>query len=795
MKKIGSSILLGAALVAFGAVPSAAQSLYSADGPAARAGFGGALVVNGAEVLVGEPANVMRPGMVYVYRRGADGQWGEAASFGASDGDSGDGFGASLASDGDLLLVGGPAGVYSFTRSGDAWMEEGKLPAPDMLPEGSAFGATLALSGNVALVGAPGVNDQAGAVYVFRRTGGAWTASGMLPADGIVAGDAFGAALALNGQMAMVGAPTRDNRTGAVFAYENRDGQFTAAGELPLAGVVRNDRFGSSILIGDGTVGVGAVGANGGAGVAHAFVMTEDGWQPMVTVGAFDPSPRAAFGSAMAFVGSEVWVSAPAANRGSGAVYAFRMTGDQVSGVDRVLAEALSGRVQAGRAIAAGNGFVAVAAPGADSGSGSVVFFDVASGARTAEAVVQSEPEGFDAVRGEEVGCQDGEAGEWECGEVDLVSFVPVLELSGDGARGIRTNDNWGWEDPETGRLYALVGMTDRASFVDITDLTNPVVVGILPMTEGANGSAWRDIKTYMNHAYIVSDGAGQHGMQVFDLTRLRDFDGGEPMMFDEDALYTNVASTHNIVINEGSGFAYAVGAGGGGETCGGGLHMIDIRNPKEPTFAGCFADPQTGRASTGYSHDAQCVNYVGPDADYAGAEICMGANETALSIADVTDKANPIAVSRASYPSVGYSHQGWLTDDHRYFYLNDELDELQGLANRTRTMIWDVSDLDDPQLIAEHLGTQESSDHNLYVVGNLMYQSNYQSGLRILDISQPEAPTEVAYFDTVPYGDNGAGFGGSWSNYPFFSNGIVIITSGNEGLFLVRPTVRRTVF
>ena len=75
------------------------------------------------------------------------------------------------------------------------------------------------------------------------------------------------------------------------------------------------------------------------------------------------------------------------------------------------------------------------------------------------------------------------------------------------------------------------------------------------------------------------------------------------------------------------------------------------------------------------------------------------------------------------------------------------------------------------------------------------MYQSNYRSGLRILDISTPEAPVEVAYFDTVAYGDNSAGMGGSWSNSPFFDNGVDIVTSGSEGLFLVRPTVRRTVF
>ncbi|MEQ9570207.1 MAG: choice-of-anchor B family protein, partial [Longimicrobiales bacterium] len=757
-------------------------------------GFGAALVVNGSEVIVGEPANVMRPGTVYVYRRGTDGAWMEAQVLRASDGDSGDGFGASLATDGDRLLVGGPNGVYTFTRGADGWSEQGKLPAPDMMPEGSGFGATLALAGDVALVGGPTLTDDTGAVVVYRASAAGWTAEGQLPADGLATGDLFGGALAFDGETLLVGAPTRNSRTGAVFAYAAQSAGFSFLGELPTEGVERNDRFGSSLYLDGPMVAVGAVGANGGAGVVHAYHHVDGDWTPAMTLAAFDPTPRAGFGSSIARVGDDIWIGAPLAGRGQGGVYAFRVEGEDIVGVDRVRSEAFQGRVQAGGVVAAGDGFAAVAAPGADRGAGTVVMFDEAGGDWMAAAAVQSPPEGYDPVRGGEIRCEGGEAVEWDCGEVDLVSFVPVLELTGDQARGVGTNDNWGWEDPETGRLYALVGMTDRASFVDITDVENPVVVGTLPMTEGANGSAWRDLKTYENHVYIVSDGAGPHGMQVFDLTRLRDFDGGEPVVFDADLVYDRVASAHNIVINEDSGFAYIVGASGGGETCGGGLHMVDIRTPKTPTFAGCFADPQTGRASTGYSHDAQCVNYVGPDADYAGAEICLGANETAISIADVTDKANPVAVSRAAYPSVGYSHQGWLTEDHRYFYLNDELDELQGVE-RTRTMIWDISDLDDPQLVAEHMGTQESSDHNLYIVGNLMYQSNYRSGLRILDISQPEAPTEVAYFDTVAYGDNSAGMGGSWSNYPFFDNGVVIVTSGQEGLFLVRPTVRRTVF
>ncbi len=180
-------------------------------------------------------------------------------------------------------------------------------------------------------------------------------------------------------------------------------------------------------------------------------------------------------------------------------------------------------------------------------------------------------------------------------------------------------------------------------------------------------------------------------------------------------------------------------------------------------------------------------MTYDGPDIEHQGKEICFGANETALSIADVTDKDNPVKLAHASYPNVGYSHQGWLTEDHRYFYMNDELDELQGKVDGTRTLVWDVEDLDDPQLVREYFSENKSSDHNLYIQGNLMYQSNYLSGLRIYDISDVENPVQVGFFDTMPFGDDAPGFGGSWSNYPFFESGAIVVTSMNEGLFILK--------
>jgi choice-of-anchor B domain-containing protein len=397
-------------------------------------------------------------------------------------------------------------------------------------------------------------------------------------------------------------------------------------------------------------------------------------------------------------------------------------------------------------------------------------------------------PGGLDPIVAGEVQCEDGKADQFECDQVDILSFLPVAGIG--GGRGAETNDVWGWTDPQTGREYALVGRTDGTAFIDVSNASDPAYLGNLPKTAGSRGNSWRDIKVYEDHAFIVADGAGEHGMQVFDLTRLRDVTDA-PVTFDEDAHYDGIASSHNIVINEESGFAYSVGSNSGGETCGGGLHMIDIREPTRPTFSGCFADTNTGNQRTGYSHDAMCIEYNGPDTEHVGKEVCFGSNESALSVADVTDKDNPVAISSADYPNVGYAHQGWITEDHRYFFMNDEGDESNSVQAGqpmpgTRTLIWDIEDLDDPVMVKEHFGSTFTIDHNLYIKGDLMYQSNYVSGLRILDISDPENPEEVGFFDTVPWSEE-VTFDGSWSNYPFFESGTIVVSSGKEGVFFLK--------
>ena len=373
------------------------------------------------------------------------------------------------------------------------------------------------------------------------------------------------------------------------------------------------------------------------------------------------------------------------------------------------------------------------------------------------------------------VSCQNGTAAGFDCENVDLAAHMPLSMFGTSGSPAPSAgNDIWGWTDPQTGREYALMGVRNGTVFVDITTPDAPVFVGKLPTA--TSGSTWRDIKTYADHAFIVSE-AGGHGMQVFDLTRLRS-GGTTPRTFTADARYTGFGSAHNVVIDDESGFAYGVGVNG--QTCaGGGLHIVDIRTPTAPAYAGCFDDD-------GYTHDAQCLVYRGPDADYRGKEICVASNEDTITFVDVSDKQNPVQISRGFYPAPRYTHQNWFTEDQRYILVDDELDPS---GTGTRTIIFDAEDLDSPQFDFFFISDEPVTDHNQYVKGDYAFQSNYNGGLRILDISDiaNQNIDEVAFFDTYPQGQE-PGFGGQWSNYPYFESGTVVASDGDNGLFVLRP-------
>ncbi len=771
--------------------------LTAAPAVAQFGSFGISASVYGNEVLVSRPIGE-GPGMIFVFNQDDDGVWQRTDTIMAAEPADEDFFGYFMKVHAGQLFVGAPS---QDTSQGVIHVLERAADTGDIIhvesivgSEEDRIGASVHFFG--AEVYSGGVSDGSH-VTVFTRGEDAWERTGIVTMDGIGEGDAFGTSLAMSNASLFVGAPGALDGAGVVHIFSREDGSYQAmlsASDTTLIG------FGGSLhFLDSGMLLVGAPGIGPNSqptappppGAVIVFTPGEEGsWTESQTLSLRPTERYDFFGRAILSYESDVLISAPLAEEFQGRVIRYSQNDDdQWHGTDTISAE---GTVTFGLAMALEGDVLVITAPAARSGIGAAYVFRASDDGWQQEGSVDSgaeppEPEtaGIDMVPSDGPSeCADSLAWQFGCSNVDLLAFLPISAIG--GGEGVTASDIWGWTDPDSGIEYALLGRSDGTAFIDIGDPTNPVYLGSLAMTEGARAAVWRDIKVFNNHAFIVADGAGEHGMQVFDLMQLRDVES-PPVAYEATAHYAGIASAHNIVINEDTGFAYAVGARGGGEGCGGGLHMINIQDPLNPTFAGCFAHEGTGRSGTGYSHDAQCVIYHGPDEDYLGKEICLGSNETALSIADVTDKENPVALSSADYPNVSYAHQGWLTDDHRYFYMNDELDELGGEVVGTRTLIWDLMDLDDPTLVTEYKSENLSSDHNLYIRGDVMYQSNYKSGLRIFDITDRANPTVVGFFDTFPAGDDDPGFAGSWSNYPYFDSGTIIVSSMGEGLFILK--------
>lgn len=368
--------------------------------------------------------------------------------------------------------------------------------------------------------------------------------------------------------------------------------------------------------------------------------------------------------------------------------------------------------------------------------------------------------------------CENGMAGEYPCNGYDLLGKISLEDFDSESG-----NDIWGWTDTSTGKEYALMGLDDGTAFIDISDTENLVYLGKLPTATVS--SPWRDIKVYQDFAYIVAE-ANNHGVQVFDLKKLRDTTD-LPKIFAADSRYTDIGNAHNIVINEETGFAYPVGTNRT-DAFNGGVHFLDLQNPTAPVSTG-------GWGVNGYTHDAQVINYTGPDMDYTGAEIFVGANEDQVVVVDITQKNAPEVITTLGYPFIGYTHQGWFTEDQRYFILGDELDEINS-GFSSRTLIFDMTDLDNPVLHDTYLGSTSAIDHNGYVLGEEYFLANYTAGVRVLDISgiADSSISETGFFDTFPANDN-TQFDGVWSLYPFFESGKIIVSDINRGLFIIKKS------
>ncbi|HBC03979.1 MAG TPA: regulator, partial [Aequorivita sp.] len=262
----------------------------------------------------------------------------------------------------------------------------------------------------------------------------------------------------------------------------------------------------------------------------------------------------------------------------------------------------------------------------------------------------------------------------YPCNGLTLQSYISAATMNAAEAQ-----DSWGWTDPQSGKEYAIVALDNGTAFVDISNPTNPKYLARL--NTQVSSSLWRDVKVYKDHAFIVSDANGNHGMQIFDLRRLRTLTGSSPVTFTKLQTDGNLfwdgtgssgrGSAHNIVVNEASGYAYILGSPGYNS---GGPIVVKLDNnndgiPNDPVVVKLYS-------TLGYCHDAEVVIYDGPDPDYQGREIMIGAfsGNNKVNIIDFTNKNSPTLISSVTYADKFYTHQGWFTEDKRFFIAGDEV-------------------------------------------------------------------------------------------------------------------------
>ncbi|KIM48671.1 hypothetical protein M413DRAFT_437855 [Hebeloma cylindrosporum] len=409
----------------------------------------------------------------------------------------------------------------------------------------------------------------------------------------------------------------------------------------------------------------------------------------------------------------------------------------------------------------------------------------------------------------------------FQCKNLDVTGHLTHSDLGSTDENAKIGSSIWGYTID--GREFVAVGQRDGAAFAEVVGKGWWNYVPFIGKAEGSLdyigrlphysvASLWREIRDYKGRYAIIGSEAVGHGIQIFDMRKLLDVRPSWNRLSTKAKLFDIVSDsyhfadlpvgrTHNVVSAAASNHIISVGAQPRNDTCRSGLIFIDLTDIANPKRTGCAADD-------GYFHDAQCLIYHGPDKKYEGTEICYGYNEDSLTIYNITDKTATNIISKTSYDGATYTHQGWVldTNNQAFLLMDDELDEVdkKGAAadQHATTLIWNITSLENPILSGTWKSDSIAIDHNQYVKNFFSYQSNYGSGLRILDVASiPIDPTgagikEVAFLDIFPEDDNitdSPEFIGSWHNYPYFSSGHIVLNTYDKGAFVVKRSKKVT--
>ncbi|MCS7036510.1 MAG: choice-of-anchor B family protein [Saprospiraceae bacterium] len=336
-----------------------------------------------------------------------------------------------------------------------------------------------------------------------------------------------------------------------------------------------------------------------------------------------------------------------------------------------------------------------------------------------------------------------------------------TLPVASPGNLNVRYSGCWGLA--VNGREYAVLGGARHVLVFDVTTPTQPKLVGKF---EGLTNTVWREFKSYKNRIYAVSD-ATSEGLMILDFSKAPDT---IVQTYFSNQIFR---SAHTITLDTVSGRIYLNGS----NIAFGGLAILDVRqDPDKPILIGTYALPG------GYVHDS----YVRGDTVYASCGFegyfiydCRSAGvDTPKTIASLS-------------PTGGYHHNSWLTQDGRYAYLTEEI------PSGRPVLVVDLEKMADNDLIIRNsfldaflpAGTHNAIPHNVYIKDNLLFNSQYEDGLLVYDISNPASPKLVAYYDTHPQNTKYNTYYGCWGNYPWLPSGTIIAGDMQNGLQLLRLT------
>lgn len=348
-----------------------------------------------------------------------------------------------------------------------------------------------------------------------------------------------------------------------------------------------------------------------------------------------------------------------------------------------------------------------------------------------------------------------------------LKSRISLQQFS--AALGVNFNsgsDCWGYTSP-SGREYAIMGLNSGFAFVEITNPSQPDIVGFVSKPS----ALWGDAAIIGQYAYLVSDSAGD-GIRIANLSNI---DNGVVTLA-ATRMPSGLRTVHSALAH--NGVLYVSGS----NLPSSGLVALSVTDPLNPVVVGNYSGT--------YCHDFQLHTYTsGP---YAGKTIAFGFMGSAgMDVIDYTNTASPVRLSRTQYANLAYNHQGWLNSATNLLYVNDELDEMNN-PNVTAclTRIFDVSNLASPQLVGSFATPNNVVDHNNYIRDGVLYQANYRAGVQLFDLRVGSGlnPQRIGWFDSYP-GADAREFNGAWSVYPYFPSGTTIVSDIEGGLFVLDPT------